>query len=447
MNNAAGTGRVVNFTPTPPVTPIISSGFGFGTAASTTAPAAAANEKAAPPAAAANKTSAPPVANTPVPIVSLKPAAKPTVQSSASSASESALRSVVNTPNKSTTRINARSSRKKGANLLRSTIGSARRNGGLSSKQLFEDTENIIPSTIGGEDDDNTCNFLSGLFQEFFTEAVEEVSLMGFSQGTDVSKDVTLKDSVSMNAEVDNLCTGMMHSLLNLRGTDNKRKYAKALGFLHMEKIQLDATSVNFQTMLDLVAEQESVRNAIIERARATYAVLERKKKSITPTLSTGLEEAANSRDAKKKALQDERDRIIDKATLKYEESCAAEDSKYESSKAQANTDAKATHQTLSEEMENARDEVSRTEKGAITDLLKSQSIVKAIKTGHIMLAYNSEVDSAALNEDEKAERERKADLIYNQLVNHMQPAIAANNHTDMMNHVINWHFDLLSDL
>ena len=181
VNNAAGTGRVVNFTPTPPVTPIISSGFGFGTAASTTAPAAAANEKAAPPAAAANKTSAPPVANMPVPIVSLKPAAKPTVQSSASSASESALRSVVNTPNKSTTRINARSSRKKGANLLRSTIGSARCNGGLSSKQLFEDTENIIPATIGGEDDDNTCNFLSGLFQEFFTEAVEEVSLMGFS--------------------------------------------------------------------------------------------------------------------------------------------------------------------------------------------------------------------------------------------------------------------------
>ena len=85
--------------------------------------------------------------------------------------------------------------------------------------------------------------------------------------------------------------------------------------------------------------------------------------------------------------------------------------------------------------------------KGAVTDLLKSQSIVKAIKTGHIMLAYNSEVDSSALNEDEKAERERKADLIYNQLVNHMQPAIAANNHTDMMNHVINWHFDLLSDL
>ena len=60
--------------------------------------------------------------------------------------------------------------------------------------------------------------------------------------------------------------------------------------------------------MLDLVAEQESVRNAITERARATYAVLEKEKKSITLTLFTGLEEAANSRTAKKKALQDERD-------------------------------------------------------------------------------------------------------------------------------------------
>ena len=44
VNNAAGTGRVANFTPTPPVTPIISSGFGFGTATSATAPTAAANK-------------------------------------------------------------------------------------------------------------------------------------------------------------------------------------------------------------------------------------------------------------------------------------------------------------------------------------------------------------------------------------------------------------------
>ena len=63
-------------------------------------------------------------------------------------------------------------------------------------------------------------------------------------------------------------------------------------------------------------------------------------------------------------------------------------------------------------------------------DLIKPKSMLKVIGLGYDMLSYYCEGNADAT---------AKADVINNQLTEHMQPALEANDQDSMLREIINW--------
>ena len=281
-----------------------------------------------------------------------------------------------------------------------------------------------LPSEIGGEATRNE-NDAKGLLYR----VEDELSHISFSVGT--TGDAVEKDSFRIMEEIHGDSTAIMKALLGLCSTEMHVTMAKAMGSHFSEMIVNDKCSENLKHIVQLIANQESLCADTTERAVSAKAILQSNLNIVPSTVIVNIEVAENTMNEELKNAKLVFDETVAKAKLVLESTESAANKKFDDFKAKARTGAKGVKQELEESLANANSEVDRIKQCTLVDLLKPRAVVKAVHLGHEMLSYYCEGNEAAT---------AKADVIYEQLTVHMQPAIEANNQDDMLREIINWH-------
>lgn len=268
----------------------------------------------------------------------------------------------------------------------------------------------------------------------------EELTFISVSEGT--AGDGVQMDATSIVAKLMNIMSpsSVMPSLFSLRSTDNLVLLAKNAGSAYLETVIKDIGSEFMKSMVSVLSHQESLRNNTAARAESAKGILQSNLNSVSPKVALAVGEAKNLRDEQLKTAQQKHDdecaaakarfdQEINQAGLTLQSSQSKINSTFDDFKAHAEMQEQVFKQELEESKAKASSEVDRTAKSN-ADLIKPKAMIKTIQLGHEMLSYYCEgnVDATA-----------KADVIYHQLTEHMQPALEANDQDAMLREIVNW--------
>ena len=307
------------------------------------------------------------------------------------------------------------------------------------SKALHYDE---VPTMVGGGNDDDGVGSIIG-------SVVEELSQVTFSEGI-AGGDSVEWDGTRIMQELKECLdkSFVMNSFLTPRSTEQLVTMAKAQGSIILEMITKDRCSDNFKNMTSIVSHQESLRVGTAARTETVQGILQSKLSTVSSKAALDVEKAQQLRDRELNAVQQTHDDTVSKAKRVYEETVAkasldltsAQSNiqlEFSDRKAKAEMQAKVVKQELEEVNANASSEFDRT-KRSNADLIKPKAMIKVIEHGYDMLSYYCKGNTDAT---------AKADVINNQLTEHMQPALEDNDQDAMLREIINWKAKEIMDL
>ena len=311
------------------------------------------------------------------------------------------------------------------------------------SKALHYDEVPKMVGVGGGNDDggDGVGSIIGSV--------VEELSQVTFSEGIAGGGSVEWNGpriEQELKAGVDK--SFVMSSLFGPRSTEQLVTMAKTQGPAILEMITKDKYSENFKNMTFTVSHQESLRAGTATRTEAVQGVLQSNLSIISSKAALEVEKAQQLRDRELKAAQQTHDDTVSKAKRVYDETVAKAALDLTSAqsniqleflavKDEAEMKAKVVEQELEEWNTKAGSEFDRT-KRSNADLIKPKAMIKVIQLGYEMLSYYCEGNTDATS---------KADVINNQLTEHMQPALEDNDQDAMIKEIINWKAKEIMDL